>query len=161
MPAFLLVFTPQVVAAIGALGAAMGIAVWGQTPAGQQATQQAAQSLANAVSRARTAVRDAVTDDTCEDCKRRKEHWHHEMPKQFRDRFADAGLDIDAPENGRVMPGSEHLSMHGQGYNREWQEFFRANPYADRSEILQQRDMMVKEYGLNAYRRPSGRYPQL
>jgi|694.fasta_scaffold53482_3 hypothetical protein len=27
--------------------------------------------------------------------------------------------------------------------------------------ILQQRDMMVQEYGLDGYRRPSGRYPQL
>jgi hypothetical protein len=65
---FLLMLTPQAVAAMGALAAATGIAVWGQTPAGKQATQQAAQGLANAVSRARTAVRDAVTDDTCEDC---------------------------------------------------------------------------------------------
>jgi hypothetical protein len=65
---FLLALTPQAIAAMGALAAATGIAVWGQTPAGQQATQQAAQGLANAVSRARTAVRDAVTDDTCEDC---------------------------------------------------------------------------------------------
>ncbi len=104
---------------------------------------------------------DAQTDTACKDCKRRNEHWHHEMPQQFRDRFAKAGIDIDSPANGRVMPGGEHLSMHGQGYNQQWQEFFRTNPDAGPFKILQQREIMVQEYGLDGYRRPSGRYPQL
>lgn len=136
--------------AAGAAAGTIGIATFpGSTPI------QQAQTGAQA--------RDQAGTDTCttQECKRRNEHWHHEMPQQFRDRFAKAGIDIDSPANGRVIPGGEHLSMHGQGYNQEWQEFFRTNPDAGPFTILQKRDMMVQEYGLDGYRRPSGRYPQL
>jgi hypothetical protein len=129
-------------------GAAIGVAsLPGSTPI------QQAQTGAQA--------RDQAGADTCttKECKENRKHWHHEMPRQFRQEFEDRGINIDTPENGRVIPAREHAAIHGRGYNPEWQQFFANNPDATRSQVLAQRDFMVSKYGLAQYPRPAGYYP--
>jgi RHS repeat-associated protein len=86
-----------------------------------------------------------------------QKHWHHEFPQQFRDRFIVAGIDIDAPENGRVIPGLEHRAIHAHGYNQDWKNYLNNSPNPSR--ILAFRDTMINAYQLYLYPRPVGRYP--
>ncbi len=96
---------------------------------------------------------------TTQRCRNAQKHWHHEMPKQFRNEFEDRGIDINARENGRVIPAAEHRGIHARGYNAQWGQFFANNPDATRGQVLAQRDLMVTQYGLGRYPRPAGSYP--
>lgn len=151
-------FAPFVPEAVAALAAALGIGLWTQTPAGQEAIDSAAKGLSGALSGAKSKPATKAQEKDCEDCGRRSEDWHHEMPQQFRDRFARAGIDIDAPENGRVIPRAEHQALHRLGYNSDWRGFFDANPNATAGDIYEFKNDMVSRYNLNQYRRPNGRY---
>lgn len=69
-----------------------------------------------------------------------------------------AGVDINAPENGRVMPAFTHRIVHARGYNPDWNEYLQNRPSP--SQIRAFRDnVMIPRYGLDAYPRPVGRYP--
>ncbi len=79
---------------------------------------------------------------------------HHLLPRQFRDRFAGAGLDIE--DYVQDLPRDFHKDVHGRGggdawinsWNKQWERFFdqRRNPSA--GEILQQLEKMKKDFGI-------------
>ncbi len=48
---------------------------------------------------------------------------HHDLPRKFRDRFQNAGLDIDDPKYGRWVEQHPHRQW-SKGLNDEWQKFF-------------------------------------
>jgi hypothetical protein len=87
------------------------------------------------------------------------EEWHHEFPQQFRrSHFRPLAIDIDARENGRVIPRPQHRAIHGAGYNRDWDGFLADLP--PRAACFAFRDEMVAAYHLYLFRRPAGRYPR-
>lgn len=79
---------------------------------------------------------------------------HHLLPRQFRHRFAGAGLDIE--DYVQDLPRDFHKDVHGRGggdawinsWNKQWERFFdqRRNPSA--GEILQQLEKMKKDFGI-------------
>lgn len=96
---------------------------------------------------------------TTRDCRDDQEEWHHEFPQAFRAFFRANRIDIDAPENGRVIPAREHSAIHALGYNSAWSEAVNEDGIT-RAELMDFRDEMVLQYGLARYRRPRGRYPR-
>lgn len=88
-----------------------------------------------------------------------QKHWHHEFPQQFAASFSAPGnnIDINAPENGRVIPGLEHRAIHAKGYNTDWQSYLYTGP--SRAQIFAFRDVMVNAYQLYLYPKAVGRYP--
>jgi len=118
------------------------------------AARRGAQSLVR-----RQAQRRRCRNGRCDDDP--PDEWHHEFPQQFRVRFRNRNIDIDAPQNGRVIPRPQHRLIHSAGYNPEWREFlFEENPTASRADMEEKRDEMVITYALIQYRRPRGRYPR-
>ncbi|MEO1527314.1 MAG: RHS repeat-associated core domain-containing protein [Planctomycetota bacterium] len=78
-----------------------------------------------------------------------KWHWHHELPVEFEDEFIEAGLDIDAPEYGHMLPQPYHTGpdgVHPRGYNADWYEFFAHHPNATKEEILAFLEDMRSDY---------------
>jgi hypothetical protein len=79
---------------------------------------------------------------------------HHLLPKQFRERFEEAGLDIEqyiiCLEKGkhRLKPDGLH-TKDGGNWNKVWQEFFsgRTTP-PNKKDILDQLDTMREQFGL-------------
>lgn len=63
-----LLATPQGAALVAATGAALGIQVWSQTPAGQQAINSAGNALGNAIDGARDRLATANPAETCKNC---------------------------------------------------------------------------------------------
>ncbi|MFV0443414.1 MAG: Ig-like domain-containing protein [Planctomycetaceae bacterium] len=51
--------------------------------------------------------------------------WHHLFPQQLRDRFEELNIDIDSAEWGRLMTAADHTELHNNGWNKEWDEFFK------------------------------------
>ena len=87
------------------------------------------------------------------------EEWHHEFPQQFRrSHFRPLAIDIDAPDNGRVVPRPQHQAIHAAGYNPDWSRFLAGRP--TRGGCMTFRDQMVQAYHLYIFRRPRGRYPR-
>lgn len=109
----------------------------------------------------RRAARRRATRRNCRtgNCRQEQDHWHHEFPQQFRRFFVVLRrIDIDAPQNGRVIPAVEHGVIHAAGYNGEWDAFIQDEP--TRGACMTFREGMVRAYHLYRYRRPSGRYPR-
>ncbi|MBI4671689.1 MAG: DUF2380 domain-containing protein [Chloroflexi bacterium] len=79
---------------------------------------------------------------------------HHLLPRQFRDKFERAGLDIE--DYTVDLSFDLHKDIHGRGggeawinsWNRQWTRFFQANPYPSASEILRQLTSMKLEFGI-------------
>lgn len=119
------------------------------------AARRGAQALARRQAQQRRRCRNGRCDDDP------PEEWHHEFPQQFRVRFAARRIDIDAPQNGRVIPRPAHRTIHAAGYNPEWREFLVVEyPEASRADMEEKRAEMVITYSLVIYRRPRGRYPR-
>jgi predicted lipoprotein DUF2380 len=78
---------------------------------------------------------------------------HHELPRQFRDKFERAGLDIEkytkeVPRDAhRLKPGGIH-ARGSEGWNQEWGRFFEKFPNATKQQILKQLDKMRSDFGL-------------
>ena len=52
-------------------------------------------------------------------------HAHHVFPKQFTDRFARLGLDVNDPRFGVLLDGQVHSQLHNvYRYNDEWRLWF-------------------------------------
>jgi len=150
---------PPALAALGKAAAVVGSAIVAAVVV-DEGIDAVSEAMSAAEEGAQERDQTGATTTVCQDCDQEDpEHWHHEYPQQFRGQFARAGIDIDAPQNGRVIPAREHLRMHGQGYNADWAGFFAQRPNATASEIAGFKGVMTVRYGLAAYRRPSGRYP--
>ncbi len=79
---------------------------------------------------------------------------HHLLPRQFREYFEAAGLNIDAPEFVVELPRDVHrLKPNGlhtgpENWNKLWGDFFIENPNAGREAILAHLDWMMRRFGL-------------
>jgi RHS repeat-associated protein len=78
---------------------------------------------------------------------------HHLLPRQFRQKFEQAGLDIE--KYTKELPKSRHRlkpdGLHAQGpngWNQQWNKFFNENPNATKQQILDQLDKMLTSFGL-------------
>ena len=73
---------------------------------------------------------------------------HHDLPKKFRSRFEQAGLDIDDPAYGRWVEGGpigDH-QRRATEFNREWERFFDRYPTPTREQILDHMMDVRKRY---------------
>jgi RHS repeat-associated protein len=82
---------------------------------------------------------------------------HHLLPQEFRQKFEEAGLDIDSDEYIREISKQDHRlkpdGLHtgtgrGGDYNQAWRDFFARNPNATKAQILQQLDIIMRQFGL-------------
>jgi hypothetical protein len=77
---------------------------------------------------------------------------HHQLPRQFKNEFKKAGLDIEDYKipldrnTHRLNPDGLHTGSNN--WNKQWADFFRDNSNATKSEILDQLGKMQKEFGL-------------
>jgi len=63
---------------------------------------------------------------------------HHDLPVKYRKQFNNIGIDIDDVRFGRWVEGSppgRHQNW-SRAYNREWKQFWDANPEATPSDVL-------------------------
>jgi RHS repeat-associated protein len=75
-------------------------------------------------------------------------HAHHVFPKQFTDRFARLGLDVNDPRFGVLLDGQVHSQLHNvYRYNDEWRLWFGriTNPTA--GDALQFARDLAAKYG--------------
>ena len=72
---------------------------------------------------------------------------HHTLPVKFQEEFTEAGIDINAVDNGRWLEGHSHKSTAFQ-YNKEWEGFFKrhrdAGTKPTKKDIYQFRDNLMK-----------------
>ena len=81
-------------------------------------------------------------------------HTHHLLPRQFRGKFEQAGLDIE--DYTVELPRDFHEGIHGKGggdawinsWNQQWKRFFDRNRNPSRDLILQQLEAMKQEFGI-------------
>lgn len=74
-------------------------------------------------------------------------HAHHILPKKFKDRFDDVGLNINDPQYGAWLESHHHLSK-AREYNAEWEAFFKDNPNYTSEQVLEEAKLlMLKIYG--------------
>ena len=69
----------------------------------------------------------------------KKPQAHHDLTQKYRKKFERAELDIDDPAFGRWVEGGpvgNHQKWSAE-FNREWGNFFKKNPNATKTEILQ------------------------
>jgi len=77
---------------------------------------------------------------------------HHQLPRQFQSQFERAGLNIEdftIPMDKaahRLKPDGLHTGS--DNWNRQWQDFFNANPNAGQDAILEQLRIMQEAFGL-------------
>jgi hypothetical protein len=77
---------------------------------------------------------------------------HHQLPQQFKERFENAGLDIEDYKisldrsTHRLKPDGLHTGNNS--WNKQWNDFFRQFPNVGKPEILNQLDKMQKAFGL-------------
>lgn len=77
---------------------------------------------------------------------------HHQLPKQFKDKFEKAGLNIEDytisldKADHRLKPGGLHTGS--ENWNKQWKKFFDKNPSATKGDILKQLSKMRKAFGL-------------
>ena len=77
---------------------------------------------------------------------------HHQLPRQFENQFKKAGLDIEAHKipldkaDHRLLPDGLHTGSNN--WNKQWDTFFKANPSASKTQILNQLEKMQIEFGL-------------
>jgi hypothetical protein len=89
-------------------------------------------------------------------------HKHHLLPQQFRQWFANRGIDIEKYKI--YLDETTHLrGVHGRGivsghpdfpgrWNKRWEEFINANRnLKDKKRIYQELGSMMDEFGLNDY----------
>jgi RHS repeat-associated protein len=81
--------------------------------------------------------------------------YHHLLPqaKKFRKFFEAAGLDIEQfkipldKAKHRLKPNGVH-TIDGGNWNKRWDEFFEANPFATKEEILEFMNKLRTEFGI-------------
>lgn len=82
-------------------------------------------------------------------------HKHHIFPQQFRDWFAEKGIDVD--DYTIAIDSKVHLrGVHGRGlgdlpgrWNARWAQFILANPEATSTEVGQFASELRREFGLD------------
>ncbi len=79
-----------------------------------------------------------------------KPQWHHDLPqaREFQHHWERVGLNIEDPAYGRWVEGGPVGNHQKWSYefNKEWREFFKANPKATREEILRKMYEMREKY---------------
>ncbi len=60
---------------------------------------------------------------------------HHKLPWLFKDKFAQAGLDVNDPQYGSWVEPHAHARF-SYGYNRQWRLFFKNNPSPSHLDII-------------------------
>ncbi len=83
-------------------------------------------------------------------------HDHHIFPQQFRQYFAQRGIDID--QYTVTMDASTHLEgVHGAGidgmpgqWNKAWADFIARNPTATRQQLFDFAGQLMKRYGISS-----------
>ena len=77
---------------------------------------------------------------------------HHQLPRQYEEQFKNAGLEIEDyviqidKADHRLKPDGLHTGQ--ENWNKQWGDFFRANPNANQADILNQLDIMQATFGL-------------
>ena len=63
---------------------------------------------------------------------------HHDLPVKHKDKFEQAGFDINDPQYGRWVSGGPEGNHQkwSHAFNQEWMQFFRDNPGAKQDTIL-------------------------
>lgn len=74
------------------------------------------------------------------------EEAHHILPQVQRERFAELGINVDAPQFGVALGTAEHRTLSG-GYDRAWKEFFTKNANPSNEQIIQQASRLSDKYG--------------
>jgi hypothetical protein len=81
------------------------------------------------------------------------DHWHHlyiqSKAGMFREWFTNAGIDIDAKENGRMVSLEKHIGkggMHPGGWNKDWEIFRTQNPNASKDQMISFKDKLLVKY---------------
>lgn len=79
---------------------------------------------------------------------------HHLFPQQFKEKFKAAGIDIH-DFTVTLGEGTHLKGVHGKGlgqlpgkWNKQWEDFFDANPNARKAEIFRQLHRMKEEFQL-------------
>lgn len=81
----------------------------------------------------------------------RDAHAHHVLPKEFVDKFQEAGINIHDPRYGAWWRASTH-QKNARTYNNEWREFLYRKPEPpSREQILQFGRKMAKDHGLQIH----------
>ena len=73
---------------------------------------------------------------------------HHVFPQRYREKFAEAGLNIDNPKYGAWWEKTSHLKNAYQ-YNQNWSKFIFDHPNPTQEQILDYGREIMKEYGFN------------
>lgn len=78
---------------------------------------------------------------------------HHLIPQELLNDPAIKNLlekrNIDIDEFAVRISEGEHSAVHSMDYNKKWKDFFASNPKASRSDILNFRDKMRKDFKLD------------
>ena len=78
---------------------------------------------------------------------------HHQLPRQFKDKFARVGLDIEDfvirvdKTKHRLKPNGLHTN-EGGNWNRQWKNFFDENKFPTREQVLDHLGQMRRSFGL-------------
>jgi hypothetical protein len=76
---------------------------------------------------------------------------HHLLPKQFKQFFEVAGINIEEFKTPLTMLRHRgkifniHIGVHPE-WNKMWKEFFAKNGFATKQEILEQLEIMMKKF---------------
>lgn len=77
---------------------------------------------------------------------------HHLLPREFADRFAKAGLNIEdyviELERGKHRLKPDGIHTGPDNWNKRWREFFRKYPEAKREQILEFLQHLRAEFGI-------------
>lgn len=75
---------------------------------------------------------------------------HHTMPVKFESKFKRAGLNIHDPKYARWWISQKGVKNNHQSlaheYNKRWEAFFKRNPSASKSQILEYRKKIDNSY---------------
>jgi hypothetical protein len=75
-------------------------------------------------------------------------HAHHTLPVKFEQRFKQAGLNIHDPKYGAYWEGTAH-NQTAAAYNQSFEAFFRANPNANATQIVDFARNLARRHGLD------------
>jgi hypothetical protein len=82
-------------------------------------------------------------------------HRHHVLPQEFKAWFKRQGIKNIDDYTVEISAQTHLKGVHGRGlgnlpgqWNRKWSDFIRTNPNASPSEIFNQAEDMLKQYGL-------------
>ena len=72
---------------------------------------------------------------------------HHLLPQEYRDWFAERGIDVD--DFTVNLSEGDHSALHTMKWNEEWEKFIDANPGATPDDVWNKMDDMMKKYKID------------